>query len=568
MPGYLISIIRPKDYLHSEAFREIAETLQYGLRALGYTAGIAENLLDSNPGVTNILLGAHLLSESEAKLIPPGSIVYNMEQLGSASLSEAYYQLAQRYLIWDYSPLNIEKWQERQCLHTPVLVEIGYVPELRRIVASPEPDIDVLFYGSINEHRLNILRQLQAAGVRVHSVFGVYGRERDAHIARAKIILNVHYYETNLFEAVRVSYLLSNSKAVVSEGSPDLGHFKDAVAIFPYDQLAEGCLGLLRDNAMREELESRGFRHFSQRSAALILGRALSQSPTGHSRNREAELRKLYLDMIQKCLINVIYKDPNQDRWSPHQFNSQLRELGRDWPSQAHSMIGNARMTNLRSLAEFVIKEGIPGDFIETGVWRGGACIMMRAVLKAYDVEDRCVWVADSFCGLPAPNPNVAADAEDKHHSFPELAVSLEQVQENFTKYDLLDDRVRFLKGWFSETLPSAPIEKLALLRLDGDMYESTMDALSSLYDKVSDGGFVIVDDYGAVPGCRKAVTDFRASRKILAEIQPIDGYGVYWRKGFGTQSASQTDPSVAALGASKSKDSFAEKPLCAGDGF
>ena len=114
MAGYLISIIRPNDYLHSEAFREIAETLQYGFRSLGHNSGILENVLDSNVNVTNIILGAHLLSESETKSIPPNSIIYNMEQLGSATLSEAYYQLAQRYRIWDYTPLNIEKWQQRQ----------------------------------------------------------------------------------------------------------------------------------------------------------------------------------------------------------------------------------------------------------------------------------------------------------------------------------------------------------------------------------------------------------------------------------------------------------------------
>jgi hypothetical protein len=276
MAGYLISIIRPKDYVHSEAFREVAETLQYGLRFLGHTSGIVENVLDSNPNVTNIILGAHLLSRGEAQLVPPNSIIYNMEQLGSATVPEAYYDLGQHYLVWDYSPLNIEKWQQRHCAHPPMLVEIGYVPELRRIVPSQEQDIDVLFYGSLNEHRINILRQLGAAGARVHSVFGVYGCERDALIARAKIVLNIHYYEANLFEAVRVSYLLSNSKAVVSEPSPDVGYFENAIAIFPYNELAEGCLSLLRDDTKRKKLESRAFEHFSQRTAALILGRVLS----------------------------------------------------------------------------------------------------------------------------------------------------------------------------------------------------------------------------------------------------------------------------------------------------
>jgi hypothetical protein len=261
------------------------------------------------------------------------------------------------------------------------------------------------------------------------------------------------------------------------------------------------------------------------------------------------EARKLYLDLMQKCIINTIYEDPNQGFWSPKVFDGQLRELGRDWPSKAHSMIGNRRMTNLRQITEYVIANNIPGDFIETGVWRGGACIMARAIMKAYGVTDRRVWVADSFCGLPAPNPKYAADANDNHHAFSELMVSLEEVKSNFSKYDLLDDQVVFLKGWFSETLPHADINCLAVLRLDGDMYESTMDGLTNLYDKVSSGGFVIVDDFGAVEGCQRAVGDFRKARGIEDRIQNIDGIGAFWRKS-AVAASSTADSALAASAA------------------
>jgi len=526
MADYLISIIRPKDYIHSSCFVEVAETLQYALRSLGHKSAILENVVD--PQVTNIILGAHLLTLEDIKALPSGSIIYNLEQLDSDHLSGAYYNLATRYQVWDYSLLNIEKWKERDCAFTPLLVEVGYVHELRRIPRHQTQDIDVLFYGSVNDHRAEILKKLREAGVKVHSVFGVYGEERDALIARSKIILNLHYYKTNLFEIVRVSYLLTNSKAVVTEVSPDIGAIRDGVAVFEYDAIVTGCLDLLRDDEKRLSLEARGFALFSRRNAAHILSQALpaKREPVGVN-----HLRTLYLDMVEKCLINVIYEDPNQDRWSSHQFHTQLRELGRDWPSQAHSMIGKARMTNLRDITEEVIREGVPGDLIETGVWRGGACIMMRAVLKAYGVYDRRVWVADSFCGLPEPKLGVEADTGDVHHTFKELAVSIEEVKANFMKYGLLDDQVRFLQGWFSDTLPSAPVEELAVLRLDGDMYSSTMDALVSLYDKVSIGGYVIVDDFGAVAGCRKAILDFRSSRHIDEPLTNIDGWGVFWKK-------------------------------------
>jgi O-methyltransferase/8-demethyl-8-(2,3-dimethoxy-alpha-L-rhamnosyl)tetracenomycin-C 4'-O-methyltransferase len=243
----------------------------------------------------------------------------------------------------------------------------------------------------------------------------------------------------------------------------------------------------------------------------------------------------LYLDLMQKCLTNTVYEDPAQDPWSGGKFDPDKRAAGQDWPSVAHTMIGQQRMTNLRQVVESVLADRIPGDLIETGVWRGGACIFMRAILKAYGVTDRRVFVADSFEGLPPPNPDLyPADAGDQHYTFEPLAVSLEQVQANFAKYDLLDHQVVFLKGWFKDTLPTAPVDRLSVLRLDGDMYESTMDALVALYDKVSPGGYIIVDDF-VMAGCNKAILDFRAQRGIVEPIVGIDRMSAYWRKATAT---------------------------------
>src|SRR5205085_12029434 len=100
----------------------------------------------------------------------------------------------------------------------------------------------------------------------------------------------------------------------------------------------------------------------------------------------------------------------------------------------------------------------------------------------------------------------------------------------NFHKYGLLDEQVVFLKGWFKDTLPTAPIDTLAILRLDGDMYSSTMDALVHLYPKLSKGGFCIIDDYG-LPACRQAVHAYRAQHHIQSEIREIDWTGSFWRK-------------------------------------
>ena len=243
-------------------------------------------------------------------------------------------------------------------------------------------------------------------------------------------------------------------------------------------------------------------------------------------------LRNLYISLIQDCLTGSVYEDPPLQATVAGGFDSNLREFGCDWPSIAHTMIGKRRMANLRALVENVILHGVDGDFIETGVWRGGACIYMRAILHAYGVTDRKVWVADSFEGLPPPNAELyPADHGDLFHTYPELAVSLDEVKRNFAHYGLLDVRVEFLKGWFRDTLPSAPIKALSILRLDGDMYESTMDALNSLYDRLSVWGFVIVDDYHVVEGCRKAVDEFRCERGLVDRIEEIDGVGIYWQK-------------------------------------
>ena len=207
------------------------------------------------------------------------------------------------------------------------------------------------------------------------------------------------------------------------------------------------------------------------------------------------------------------------------------RDRGLFWPPLAYTMIGRKRMANLSFCVETVLKDGILGDLIETGVWRGGACILMRGILAAYDIPDRIVYVADSFHGLPKPNDaEYPQDAGDRHHENDYLIVPLEQVKENFERYGLLDSQVVFLKGWFKDTLPLLPAKPLSLIRLDGDMYESTMDALNNLYPKLSPGGFCIIDDY-SLHGCHGAVSDYRDKYAITEPINDIDGMGAYWRK-------------------------------------
>ncbi len=233
--------------------------------------------------------------------------------------------------------------------------------------------------------------------------------------------------------------------------------------------------------------------------------------------SKNAFIKRLHRVLRRKSLLLV----------KTRPMDDAKRQVGQDWPLFGFTMAGHRRLDNVQFCVEDVLRRGVPGDLMETGVWRGGTTIFMRALLKAHDIEDRKVWAADSFEGLPKPKD--ALDGWD-YSQIDFLTVSLEQVRSNFEKFDLLDEQVEFLKGWFCDTLPSAPVKKLAVLRLDGDMYSSTMDALQHLYHKVSAGGYVIVDDYYSWPACRRAVTEFLAQHSLQPEILQIDWTGAYWR--------------------------------------
>lgn len=235
--------------------------------------------------------------------------------------------------------------------------------------------------------------------------------------------------------------------------------------------------------------------------------------------------RRLAASLLAKYGLQLVSKR--------HPPTEAMREGGDIFPQYAYTMIGLKRLQNIQTAIETILAEGVLGDLIETGVWRGGATIFMRGVLRAYDVNDRRVFVADSFEGLPPPNEGAyPADKGLGFHLMSDfLAVSEERVRANFQRFGMLDKNVVFLRGFFKDTLPTAPIDRLALMRLDGDMYQSTIESLENLYPKLSVGGFCIIDDYKSVTACAKAVDDFRASNGVRDPLQQIDGHSVYWRK-------------------------------------
>lgn len=275
---FAVAIVSPPGYLYSEAFREVAETVHYALLALGHDSLLTDRL-DYDDRHT-IVLGSNLLAHYG--LEPPGNaILYNFEQVyeGSPWMTPALLALFRRYPVWDYSQANIEHlaaWHVPRLAH----VRVGFVPELTRIAAVPE-DIDVLFYGSNSPRRRAVLDSLRARGFRVEWLFGAFGVGRDAMIARSKIVLNMHLYEAEVFEIVRVSYLLANKRAVVSERGANPAEDADlasGIAFAAYDELVDRCVELLGDDRARRELGQRGYQDFSARNQAAILGEVLSSS--------------------------------------------------------------------------------------------------------------------------------------------------------------------------------------------------------------------------------------------------------------------------------------------------
>jgi O-methyltransferase len=240
---------------------------------------------------------------------------------------------------------------------------------------------------------------------------------------------------------------------------------------------------------------------------------------------------RAYFRRLPISLLNRLLARLDMELVKTVKHDAGKRAVGSDeWPADAETMVGLCRLDSLEHCAIDVIRRQVPGDFVEAGVWRGGAAILMKAVLDILGDTHRVVWAADSFHGLPKPNLQYPADHGDKHWTFAELSVPMEQVRANFSKYNLLDDRVRFVQGWFKDTMPAFPAKEIALLRVDGDLYESTIEVLEHLHPRVAAGGYCIVDDY-ALPMCKQAVDDFRGENHIRSPLVKIDWTGVYWQK-------------------------------------
>jgi len=275
-PCWQVGAFALPGYIHTAALQEIVEAIFYGLRQLDYRVELVTDV--SRLSGRSILIGAHLLDEGSCAQVPPTAIVYNSEHAASNFMQPHYLGLLRRSLVWDYSIDNARALNDR-LRHPALHVPLGYVPQFTRVGKQPE-DIDVLFIGSHCPRRTVALDELRNRGVVVHHAFGVYGRDRDALVARSKVVLNLHQLMPGAFEVVRIAYLLANKKAVVSEVNAGETVDADLAGGFlgvPYEQIADAAVALARDPEGRMALEQSGFRKFSARGEAVILREALEQ---------------------------------------------------------------------------------------------------------------------------------------------------------------------------------------------------------------------------------------------------------------------------------------------------
>lgn len=275
---------------------------------------------------------------------------------------------------------------------------------------------------------------------------------------------------------------------------------------------------------------------------AFLAPRSVSQCSNDNTHPIDLELVDEYLKIVATSITGNLLETAGiapgvGTEANPHPYDPERRRAGRDWPLFGYTMTGDLRVEALRKVIEDALKNNVVGDFIELGVWRGGTSIMAAAVFKAYKQTNRKVWVCDSFEGLPEAAEGLADKNYWSQMSY--LKVSKEQVMHNFQKYGLLNDNIQFVKGFFFDSLPKLRHQqlhsgwKLSILRLDGDMYESCLDSIFNLYEFLSVGGYVIIDDWN-IPECNEAINEFLRTHSLVPNIVRIDKSAVYWKKEIG----------------------------------
>jgi O-methyltransferase len=243
-----------------------------------------------------------------------------------------------------------------------------------------------------------------------------------------------------------------------------------------------------------------------------------------------------YLTMLKNFLLGYSFQGvekaingaTGQSKMPIVEMNLERRKNGQDWPWLGFSMAGEKRLDSARAMLTELKENRVEGDFMETGVWRGGTSVFARGVLSILGDEHTRTFVCDSFAGLP---PSLKILDPSNWDNTPYLEVSTDEVAKNFQRVSLLSPQVVFVKGFFNNTMPPLKkyVQKLSILRLDGDMYQSTADVLYHFYENVAIGGYIIIDDWRL--DAKKACWDFFRHHKFLPNIQRPDPVSAFWKK-------------------------------------
>lgn len=256
-----------------------------------------------------------------------------------------------------------------------------------------------------------------------------------------------------------------------------------------------------------------------------------------------SQMVSAYLDLLKLCVCDLAGSGTTSAEGAASggivtrelaRDELQLRIDGRDWPLHGLTMCGLRRLDDLQRCVESVVEEDVPGDLIELGTWRGGASLLMRATLNCLGATDRTVWLADSFRGFPEHQPGTSRayqrTLEPFLSPFQFLVAPVEDVKANLARFGL-DAGLRFVPGFFEDTLSDLKGHRWSLLRLDADTYDPTVLALENLYPGLNVGGYAVIDDYGALEECRVAVDEYREAHGIREPLEEVDWACVRWRK-------------------------------------
>jgi hypothetical protein len=260
-------------------------------------------------------------------------------------------------------------------------------------------------------------------------------------------------------------------------------------------------------------------------------------------RNRDA-----YIDLIKRSITNYHYLGDDRSfedfRCIAH-YDLDRAQWKVDPLARPVTLLTKAQLDLIEQAALALEEQKVPGDYLEAGIWRGGAVIFLRALLDAYGIETRKVFAADSFAGIPR---NVRAINDPVDLWKDRWVASLDEVRQNIARFGLRDERIVFTPGFFEESLKTLAKERFALIRLDSDSYDSVETSLAWLYPLLSQRGIVIIDDWH-LPGCQMAVRDYRAQHGINDPIHEHGG-NAYWVKlqDYGSPRPPQAAPAEQAL--------------------